>query len=117
MLERVGLPLVAGLLAGLAASLCCAGPLVLLLLGFGGAWIGGLTALEPYRPLLIGAAMASLFIAYRRIYRPMQQFSCADEMLCSKPQTSRFNKWLFAVMAVAVSISIISPYLIPVVYG
>ena len=40
--------LVAGVLAGIGASVCCVGPLVLLALGIGGAWIGNLTALEPY---------------------------------------------------------------------
>ncbi|EMR15037.1 mercuric transport protein, partial [Klebsiella quasipneumoniae] len=31
---------------------CCLGPLVLIALGFSGAWIGNLTVLEPYRPIL-----------------------------------------------------------------
>ena len=48
--------LAAGGLAALLASTCCLGPLVLVTLGFGGAWIGNLTALEPYRPVFLGAA-------------------------------------------------------------
>ncbi|MBI4487071.1 MAG: hypothetical protein HY655_13765, partial [Acidobacteria bacterium] len=35
-----------GGLAAILASTCCLGPLVLLMLGFSGAWIGNLTALE-----------------------------------------------------------------------
>ncbi len=42
--------LLAGGVAALLASACCLGPLVLVVLGFSGAWIGNLTALEPYRP-------------------------------------------------------------------
>lgn len=38
--------LVLGVLAGIGASVCCVGPLVLLALGIGGAWVGNLTALE-----------------------------------------------------------------------
>ncbi|MDH4275536.1 MAG: mercuric transporter MerT family protein, partial [Gammaproteobacteria bacterium] len=38
-----------GGLAALLASTCCLGPLVLLLLGISGAWIGNLRFLEPYR--------------------------------------------------------------------
>ena len=40
--------LAAGVLAAIGGSLCCVAPLVLLALGNGGAWIGNLTALEPY---------------------------------------------------------------------
>ena len=46
--------LAAGGLAAILASTCCLGPLVLITLGFSGAWIGNLTALEPYRPIFIG---------------------------------------------------------------
>ena len=45
--------LAGGVLAGIGASACCVGPLLLLSLGVGGAWIGHLTALEPYRPVFI----------------------------------------------------------------
>ncbi len=62
--------LFAGGLAAILASACCLGPLVLIALGFSGAWIGNLTVLEPYRPFFIGAALVALFFAWRRIYRP-----------------------------------------------
>ena len=39
--------LFAGGLAAILASACCLGPLVLIALGFSGAWIGNLTVLEP----------------------------------------------------------------------
>jgi mercuric ion transport protein len=45
--------LVAGMLAAIAASVCCVGPLVLFVLGIGGAWASNMTALEPYRPIFI----------------------------------------------------------------
>jgi mercuric ion transport protein len=44
----------ASVLAAIIGSLCCVAPLVLLTLGISGAWIGQLTALEPYRPIFIG---------------------------------------------------------------
>ena len=67
--------LFAGGLAAILASTCCLGPLVLITLGFSGAWIGNLTALEPYRPIFIGVALVALFFAWRRIYRPVQALS------------------------------------------
>jgi mercuric ion transport protein len=56
-----------GGLAAILASACCLGPLVLIALGFSGAWIGNLTVLEPYRPIFIGVALVALFFAWRRI--------------------------------------------------
>lgn len=54
--------LLAGGLAAILASTCCLGPLVLIALGFSGAWIGNLTVLEPYRPFfhrrgIVGAVL------------------------------------------------------------
>lgn len=74
-----------GGLAAILASACCLGPLVLIALGFSGAWIGNLTVLEPYRPIFIGAALVALFFAWRRIYRPAQACKPGDVCgLCCK---------------------------------
>jgi mercuric ion transport protein len=53
-----------GALAALLASTCCLGPLVLVLLGFCGAWIGNLTLLEPYHPLFLAAALVAMVFAW-----------------------------------------------------
>lgn|ERR1017187_572281 len=45
--------LIAGAVAAVGASVCCVGPLILLMLGVGGTWVGSLTAMEPFRPLFI----------------------------------------------------------------
>ena len=42
--------MIASVLAGIGASLCCVAPLVLLSLGLGGAWVANLTAFEPGSP-------------------------------------------------------------------
>lgn len=60
--DKTGLcALLTGGLAGVLASACCLGPLVLITLGASGAWIGNLTALEPYRLGFIAAAGIALF--------------------------------------------------------
>ena len=51
-----------GGLAAILASACCLGPLVLIALGFSGAWIGNLAVLDPYRPIFIGVALVALFL-------------------------------------------------------
>ena len=76
--------LATGGVAAILASTCCLGPLVLVALGFSGAWIGNLTVLEPYRPIFIGAALVALFFAYRRIFRPVQ--ACKPGEVCAIPQ-------------------------------
>jgi mercuric ion transport protein len=53
----------AGIGAGIVGSLCCVGSLVLLVLGVSGAWIGQLTAMEPYRPVFIGVMVIFLGLA------------------------------------------------------
>ena len=73
--------LFAGGLAAILASACCLGPLVLIALGFSGAWIGNLTVLEPYRPIFIGAALVALFFAWRRIVRPTA--ACKPGEVCA----------------------------------
>eukprot|EP01132_Coremiostelium_polycephalum_P011528 gene11528-14119_t len=85
--------LLAGGLAAILASTCCLGPLVLIALGFSGAWIGNLTVLEPYRPFFIGAALLALFFAYRRIFRPAQ--ACKPGETCAIPQVRTTYKFIF----------------------
>ena len=108
------LPLVVGGLAAILASTCCLGPLVLVLLGVSGAWIGNLTALEPYRPLFIGAALVALFFAYRRIFRSAR--ACAPGEVCAIPQVQTTYKAIFWVVAALVVIALAFHYVLPFFY-
>ena len=107
-------PLVAGGLAAILASACCLGPLILIALGFSGAWIGNLTVLEPYRPLFIGAALVALFFAYRRIFRPAQ--ACAPCEVCAIPQVRTSYKLLYWLVAALVLVALGFPYILPLFY-
>ena len=106
--------LVAGGLAALLASTCCLGPLVLVALGAGGAWIGNLSALEPYRPLLLGAALVALFLAYRRIFRPVQDSKPGE--VCAVPQVRRGYQVVFWIVAALVIVALGFPYVLPLFY-
>lgn len=101
--------LVAGGLAAILASSCCLGPLLLIMLGFSGAWIAQLTVLEPYRPLFIGAALVALFFAYRRIRRPASD--CQPGEVCAIPQVRMTYQALFWAVAALVLIALVFPYL------
>lgn len=106
--------LLAGGITALLASTCCLGPLVLVALGFSGAWIGNLTALEPYRPYFIGAALIAMVFAWRRIYRPAA--ACAPDDFCAVPQVRTTYKVLFWIVAALVFMALSFPYLAPLFY-
>jgi mercuric ion transport protein len=106
--------LAAGGIAAILASACCLGPLVLVSLGLSGAWIGNLTALEPFRPVFVGAALVALFFAYRRIFRPAAE--CKPGEVCARPQAKRAYKVMFGVVAILVAVALAFPYIAPRFY-
>lgn len=106
--------LFAGGLAAILASTCCLGPLVLVALGFSGAWIGNLTVLEPYRPIFIGAALIALFFAWRSIFRPAQ--ACKPGDICAVPQVRTTYRLIFWIVTVLVAVALAFPYVLPLFY-
>lgn len=106
--------LAAGGLAAILASTCCLGPLVLVALGFSGAWIGNLTVLEPYRPIFIGAALVALVLAWRSIFRPAA--ACKPGEVCAVPQVRTAYKLIFWIVAVLVLVALAFPYVLPQFY-
>ncbi len=106
--------LFAGGLAAILASTCCLGPLVLITLGFSGAWIANLTVLEPYRPVFIGLAIVAMFFAWRRIYRPVQ--SCRPGEVCAISSVRTTYKLVFWGVAVLILIALGFPYVLPYFY-
>lgn len=106
--------LVAGGLAALIASTCCLGPLLLVTLGISGAWIGNLSALEPYRPIFIGAALVAMLFAYRRIFRPVQE--CPPGEVCAVPEVRRGYQLMFWIVAALVLVALAFPYFMPLFY-
>lgn len=103
-----------GGIAAILASTCCLGPLLLVALGVSGAWIGNLTALEPYRPFFIAASVAALAFAGWRIFRPIR--TCAPGAVCAVPRVRAIYKVLFGVVALLVLIALVYPYVLPSFY-
>jgi len=106
--------LVAGILAALGASACCVGPLVLLALGISGAWIGSLTALEPYRPVFIGLTLLFLAAAFHRLYLARQV--CAPGSTCTDPRTLKRQRGLFWIVTILALGLISIPWFAPLFY-
>ncbi len=92
-----------GILGALAASSCCIVPLILFSLGIGGAWIGNLTALAPYKPLFVAGTAGLLGYGYYLVYwKPKRE--CADGAACARPIPSRLVQlalWIATVLVVA----------------
>lgn len=103
-------------LTAIRASACCLVPLVLVSIGLGGAWVANnLQAIEPFfRPVFIGAALVALFFAWRRIYRPAAD--CRPGEVCALPQTRRFYKGIFWLVAALVLVALTFPYFAPLFY-
>lgn len=103
--------LFAGVIAGIAASACCLGPLVLLMLGISGSWISNLTAMEPYRPIFIGITLLFLGLAFRKLYFVPQ--NCTVDTLCAQPHNLRKQRTIFWLVTAVVAAMIAFPWYTP----
>lgn len=104
-------PIIGGLLAAAGASICCAGPLVLLLLGISGSWISTLTAFDPFRPFFITIVIGLFSWVGWQVHRPIEQ--CPDGSVCAIPEMrKRYQIMYWAVLSASI-ILVLSPYWIP----
>ena len=100
-----------GLLSALIASLCCIGPLVLILLGVGGAS----TALSiGYRkPYFLAFGAIVLAIGFYRLYHR----SCRQENLTTKQQLSIFGgSFVAAALLYYLLTFVVAPWIAPWIY-
>lgn len=106
--------MIGGVLASIGASACCVGPLLLLSLGIGGAWIGTLTRLEPYRPVFMVLVLVFLGLAFRGLYVVPQ--SCDTEAGCVADRTRHTQRILFWIVSPLLLALVTSPWLLPLFY-
>jgi mercuric ion transport protein len=93
-----------GIFGALIASSCCVAPLVLVTLGVSGAWIGSLTALEPYKPYFLTVTATLLAAGFWHVYFKPKQ-ACADGGYCARPASSRITKSVLWIATVLVLLS------------
>ncbi|MBB5518365.1 mercuric transporter MerT family protein [Amphiplicatus metriothermophilus] len=104
-----------GLAGALLASACCVVPLVLISLGVTGAWIGSLTAFEPYKPIFISVAVIFLIAGFWRVYFHKPE-PCSEGTLCARPQSSLITKAALWVGTVLVLLALTINYWAPLFY-
>ncbi len=108
-----------GLLGAVAASTCCVLPLVLVSLGASGAWIGNLTAFQPFQPLFFGITFALLAYGFWLVYR--NPTDLAEGAICRTPVSRKVTisaLWLATGIAlIAVFWGWIAPFAAPILLG
>lgn len=107
---------VGGILGALAASSCCIVPLVLFSVGIGGAWIGNLTVLAPYKPIFIAATVGFLGYGFYLVYWKPRR-ACADGAACARPLPNRFVKLGLWAASVLVAAAFAFDYVAPLLLG
>ena len=60
--------------SAIAATACCLGPLLLVSLGVGGAWVSQLALLERFSPLFILIAIISIGAGFYQVYFKKKKF-------------------------------------------
>lgn len=99
----------AGLLAAIASSICCIGPLVAGIAGLSGA-ASTFSWVEPLRPYLIGFTVLALGFAFYQAYKPKK--AEADCCAVDEAPKKRFfqTKGFLWVMAALAAIFLTFPY-------
>ena len=118
-LTKVRIVATGGIFGAIAASTCCIVPLVLFSLGIWGAWVGNLTALEPFKPIFIAFTVAFLGYGYWLVYRKSK--SCEADLTCARPMPNRLVNTALWGSTVLVLIAFfwnwIAPIVAPVMLG
>lgn len=104
-----------GVIGALLASSCCIIPLVLVMLGVSGAWIGNFAALEPYKAWFVAATLVFLALGFWQVYFRRQP-KCEDDAYCARPETALITKGALWIATVLVAMAITIRWWAPLLY-
>lgn len=98
---------IGSVIGAVLASSCCIVPLLLVTLGVSGAWIGSLSALDPYKPWFAAITLMFLGFGFRQVYWKPRQ-ACEEGSYCASPKSDRVVKTALwsATVLVALALSI-----------
>ena len=106
---------VGGITGAVVASSCCIVPLVLVTLGISGAWIGNLTALEPYKWYFVALTVGFLAAGFWHVYFRAPP-ACKDGSYCARPQSSIITKSFLWAGTILIALSITIDWWAPFFY-
>ena len=95
---------------GTGAATCCVVPFVLFFAGISGAWIGNLTAFEPYQPVFVTIALACLGYGFYLVYRKPRAAECIEGSYCARPSSHRDAKIGLWIATILIIVAVGFPY-------
>jgi len=106
---------IASICGAVLASSCCVVPLLLVTLGVSGAWIGSLSAFDPYKEYLVAITIIFLGAGFWQVYfkKPSR---CDDDSFCATPQSGRITKTALWIATVLVLIALSIDWWAPLFY-
>ncbi len=102
---------IGAILAAIGASLCCVGPLLLLSLGIGGAWISTLTSMETVRPFFLVLALIFIGLGYRKLYLVPE--NCEEGQACAVPEVRQRQRLIFWIGSALILLLLAFPWYAP----
>lgn len=105
----------AGAASAIGASTCCVLPLVVVSLGFGGAWVAQLRALEQFQWVFIGLAAAAFGYAFYCLY--LRPAPCGPGEACASPAARRHQRIAFWLTLVSAKALLLAPFYVPHLLG
>ena len=106
--------IIASVLTGIGASLCCVAPLVLLSLGIGGAWIANVSAFEPFRPVFLLLTLVFISLTFKKLYLTPQK--CESDKACANDRAIKKQRLFFWVVTIPLVGLIAFPWFAPFFY-
>lgn len=97
------------------ASACCVVPLLLVMLGISGAWIGNLTMLEPYKTYVVAATLVPLGLGFWQVYFKPKTV-CAPGSYCARPRSAIITKTALWIATVIIVLAITISWWAPLFY-
>ncbi|SLN71306.1 mercuric transporter MerT family protein [Oceanibacterium hippocampi] len=113
--QRKGWLAAGGVIGAILASSCCIVPLVLVTLGISGAWIGNLTALEPYKPVFAVVTLVFIGLGFWHVYLKAKP-ACVDGSYCARPQSGLITRSALWIATVLVILSLTIDWWAPLFY-
>lgn len=102
---------IGAVLAAIGASICCVGPLLLLTLGIGGAWMSTLTSMETVRPFFFILSLIFIGLGYRQLYLIPED--CEDGATCATPEVKQRQRMIFWIGSALILLLLAFPWYAP----
>jgi mercuric ion transport protein len=118
---------IGAVLAAIGASVCCVGPLLLVSLGIGGAWMSAFTSMETVRPYLIILTLIFIGLGYRKLFfvpdsckegeasatAPCVALPPASMQSCALPEVKHKQRMIFWIGSALILLLLTFPWYAP----